>query len=68
MILGSLMRNISAEDLDAMFDSAFDEKTDNPKVSDRVSNDENSNTNQVTCLTPMLTFDLDRNQLENVKF
>ena len=55
------MRNISAEDLDAMFDSAFDEKTDNPKVSDRVSNDENSNTNQVTCLTPMSTFDLDRN-------
>lgn len=41
-----------------MFDSACDEKPDNSKVSDRVSNDENSNTNQVT-YQGMLTFDLD---------
>ena len=34
----------SAKDLDAIFDSAFNEKAG----SDLVSNDENSNTNQVT--------------------
>ena len=40
--------DISAEDLDAMFDSAFNEKADNSNISDLVLNDENSNTNQVT--------------------
>ena len=40
--------DISAEDLDPMFDSAFNEKPDNSNISDLVSNDENSNTDQVT--------------------
>ena len=48
--------DISAEDLDAMFDSAFNEKADNANISDLVLNDENSNTNQVTYQGKIVNF------------
>ena len=48
--------DISAEDLDAMFDSAFNEKADNSNISDLVLNDENSNTNQVTYQGKIVNF------------
>ena len=48
--------DISAEDLDAMFDSAFNEKADNSNISDLVLNDENSKTNQVTYQGKIVNF------------
>ena len=44
--------DISAKDLDAIFDSAFNEKAG----SDLVLNDENSNTNQVTYQGKVVNF------------
>ena len=48
--------DISAEDLDPMFDSAFNEKPDNSNISDLVSNDKNSNTDQVTYQGKIVNF------------